>query len=312
MGRRRQKSPRQPATESSIPTPPIPTPPRAARPTSTRSIARPPVPTRRPPGRVSPLARSTVRALARRARRHCAAAAARARSRHLGQQRLGRPGAVLDHRAAPWWFPPLPVVSAFNEINVRTYVHRRGHDPGVWFFSLDANCQAAVRVARWQWRLNYRKNAACASGMRAAESSTTAAAADRPRRRAPGGRDWPTAGARRTRPPTPRRAHAAGHARSLSARPLHSVRPTRCRTALSSERAPRAVWRAGSALDRLRAVAPGGQSNRGRRAPLPRGLLPCAPTSKYFRFAAYEWSLGGREKCCVSDETSARRTPECV
>ena len=58
----------------------------------------------------------------------------------------------------PWWFPPLPGVSAFNEINVRTYVHRQGREPGVWFFSLDANCAAAVRVARWQWHLNYVKN----------------------------------------------------------------------------------------------------------------------------------------------------------
>jgi len=57
----------------------------------------------------------------------------------------------------PWWFPPLPGVSAFHEINVRTYVHRHGRDPGVWFFSLDATCEAAVRVARWQWHLNYVK-----------------------------------------------------------------------------------------------------------------------------------------------------------
>ncbi|MBW3541717.1 MAG: DUF2071 domain-containing protein, partial [Planctomycetes bacterium] len=53
------------------------------------------------------------------------------------------------------WFPPLPVLSAFAETNVRTYVHRRGEGPGVWFFSLDAACSPAVRVARWRWRLNY-------------------------------------------------------------------------------------------------------------------------------------------------------------
>ena len=33
--------------------------------------------------------------------------------------------------------PPLPWISSFHEVNVRTYVHRDGNDPGVWFFSLD-------------------------------------------------------------------------------------------------------------------------------------------------------------------------------
>jgi uncharacterized protein YqjF (DUF2071 family) len=55
----------------------------------------------------------------------------------------------------PWWFPPLPGVSAFNEINVRTYVHHRGRDPGVWFCSLNANCRLAASVARCRWHLNY-------------------------------------------------------------------------------------------------------------------------------------------------------------
>jgi len=54
----------------------------------------------------------------------------------------------------PWWFPSLPGVSAFDETNVRTYVHHNGV-PGVWFFSLDAANRLAVRVARWRWRLNY-------------------------------------------------------------------------------------------------------------------------------------------------------------
>src|SRR5437764_11600687 len=34
--------------------------------------------------------------------------------------------------------PPIPGFSAFNEINVRTYVHHDGK-PGIWFFSLDAS-----------------------------------------------------------------------------------------------------------------------------------------------------------------------------
>jgi hypothetical protein len=55
----------------------------------------------------------------------------------------------------PYWFPPVPGVSAFNEINVRTYVYYRGGNPGVWFFSLDATSVLAARVARWRWRLNY-------------------------------------------------------------------------------------------------------------------------------------------------------------
>ncbi|MBI2826019.1 MAG: DUF2071 domain-containing protein [Planctomycetia bacterium] len=57
----------------------------------------------------------------------------------------------------PWWAPAVPGVSAFDEINVRTYVHHQGKDPGVWFFSLDANSALAVRIARWWWRLNYRR-----------------------------------------------------------------------------------------------------------------------------------------------------------
>jgi len=55
----------------------------------------------------------------------------------------------------PWWFPALPGISAFHETNVRTYVHCRGKDPGVWFFSLDAASWLGVRVARWRWHLPY-------------------------------------------------------------------------------------------------------------------------------------------------------------
>jgi len=55
----------------------------------------------------------------------------------------------------PWWSPPVPGVSSFCETNVRTYVHFRGRDPGVWFFSLEASNSLAVRVARWRWHLPY-------------------------------------------------------------------------------------------------------------------------------------------------------------
>jgi len=50
--------------------------------------------------------------------------------------------------------PPIPVVSRFPELNVRTYVtlDRR---PGVWFFSLDAGSMLAVLAARQLFRLAY-------------------------------------------------------------------------------------------------------------------------------------------------------------
>jgi uncharacterized protein YqjF (DUF2071 family) len=43
--------------------------------------------------------------------------------------------------------PPLPGLSAFAEINVRTYV-TMGGKPGVWFLSLDAAHWLAVKAAR--------------------------------------------------------------------------------------------------------------------------------------------------------------------
>jgi uncharacterized protein len=49
---------------------------------------------------------------------------------------------------------PLPLVSTFRELNVRTYVTRDGR-PGIWFFSLDASSQLAVEAARRLYRLPY-------------------------------------------------------------------------------------------------------------------------------------------------------------
>ncbi len=57
----------------------------------------------------------------------------------------------------PVWAPPLPGVSSFHEVNVRTYVHKDGKDPGVWFFSLDAASSLAVRVARRFFHLPYHR-----------------------------------------------------------------------------------------------------------------------------------------------------------
>src|ERR1700681_2736990 len=50
--------------------------------------------------------------------------------------------------------PPLPGLSAFPELNVRTYV-RRGEQRGVWFVSLDAANRPAVRAARRWFNLPY-------------------------------------------------------------------------------------------------------------------------------------------------------------
>ncbi len=52
------------------------------------------------------------------------------------------------------WTPALPWLSAFPELNVRTYVTAQ-EKPGVWFFSLDAANAIAVAVARWSFHLPY-------------------------------------------------------------------------------------------------------------------------------------------------------------
>jgi uncharacterized protein YqjF (DUF2071 family) len=55
---------------------------------------------------------------------------------------------------APRGVPALPWISAFPELNVRTYV-RAGGVPGVYFFSLDAANPIAVGVARTAVHLPY-------------------------------------------------------------------------------------------------------------------------------------------------------------
>jgi uncharacterized protein len=49
---------------------------------------------------------------------------------------------------------PLPYVSEFLELNVRTYVTAQ-EKPGIWFFSLDASSRVAVELARRTYRLPY-------------------------------------------------------------------------------------------------------------------------------------------------------------
>jgi uncharacterized protein YqjF (DUF2071 family) len=72
---------------------------------------------------------------------------------HSGSGWLGvTPFAVTGLRARG--LPPLPLVSSFLEVNVRTYV-TRGDKPGIWFFSLDASSELAVIAARLLYRLPY-------------------------------------------------------------------------------------------------------------------------------------------------------------
>jgi uncharacterized protein YqjF (DUF2071 family) len=50
--------------------------------------------------------------------------------------------------------PPLPVLSSFQEVNVRTYVTYGGKS-GIWFFSLDSSSRIAVAAARRFYSLPY-------------------------------------------------------------------------------------------------------------------------------------------------------------
>ncbi len=58
-------------------------------------------------------------------------------------------------RVRPAWLPPLPGLSWFLELNVRTYVHDAAGNPGVWFYSLDCNQPVAVAIARRFFHLPY-------------------------------------------------------------------------------------------------------------------------------------------------------------
>src|SRR5919197_218550 len=54
-----------------------------------------------------------------------------------GQAWIGiTPFALTDLRVTA--MPPIPGLSSFDEVNVRTYVVHNG-TPGIWFFSLDAS-----------------------------------------------------------------------------------------------------------------------------------------------------------------------------
>jgi len=58
-------------------------------------------------------------------------------------------------RIRPVALPPVPWLSWFHELNVRTYVHDELGNPGVWFFSLDCDQPIAVEIARRCFHLPY-------------------------------------------------------------------------------------------------------------------------------------------------------------
>jgi uncharacterized protein len=55
----------------------------------------------------------------------------------------------------PRFIPPLPFISNFLELNLRTYVYDDKGNPGIWFYSLDANRRLAVGAARLTFGLPY-------------------------------------------------------------------------------------------------------------------------------------------------------------
>ncbi len=58
-------------------------------------------------------------------------------------------------RVRPRFLPPVPGLSWFLELNLRTYVHTADGTPGVWFYSLDCNNRIAVALARSLFSLPY-------------------------------------------------------------------------------------------------------------------------------------------------------------
>jgi uncharacterized protein YqjF (DUF2071 family) len=74
--------------------------------------------------------------------------------RHEGRCYLGVVPFKM-RRVRPRFVPPVPGVSDFLELNLRTYVCDEDDTPGVWFYSLDANQRLAVAVARRFFHLPY-------------------------------------------------------------------------------------------------------------------------------------------------------------
>ncbi|MEM9400054.1 MAG: DUF2071 domain-containing protein [Verrucomicrobiota bacterium] len=55
----------------------------------------------------------------------------------------------------PVFCPPVPWLSWFHELNVRTYVYDDNGIPGVWFYSLDCDQPIAVKAAQTLFHLPY-------------------------------------------------------------------------------------------------------------------------------------------------------------
>ncbi len=73
---------------------------------------------------------------------------------YFGQAYLGVVPFVMSD-VAPRGLPAVGKLSAFAELNLRTYVVDAEGVAGVWFFSLDAEQPAAVRLARLGFHLPY-------------------------------------------------------------------------------------------------------------------------------------------------------------
>jgi uncharacterized protein len=73
---------------------------------------------------------------------------------HEGQAYMGIVPFFMD-RVRPAFLPPVPWLSWFLELNVRTYVRDAHGVPGVWFYSLDCNQPVGVAIARRFFHLPY-------------------------------------------------------------------------------------------------------------------------------------------------------------
>lgn len=73
---------------------------------------------------------------------------------HEGKAYLGIVPFSME-KVRPRFLPPVPGLSWFLELNLRTYVYDDLGRPGVWFYSLDANKALAVEIARKLFHLPY-------------------------------------------------------------------------------------------------------------------------------------------------------------
>lgn len=73
---------------------------------------------------------------------------------HAGRAYIGVVPFFME-RVRPAFLPPMPWISWFLELNVRTYVYDDAGRPGVWFYSLDCNQPVAVALARRFFHLPY-------------------------------------------------------------------------------------------------------------------------------------------------------------